>query len=374
MRVSLFLIALSLAGASTALSQDRDPFFEKDSARSVFSDKVMQSDSVGLEFFPVGYPRPGLKEIKLLDKTLLERKDKEAKKDQNQKLAKEDPAKSKKLPIDPKKPLEDQFKEKYGDPEEDQPILAMDNAPKPFQGLMEALQLGREDLAFQYARKYVRYLQGMQGRSMDVVGLVGKALEREGFAEAAGWTKAEQFDRFNKVLEADRAKDGEATKTKTLDDQAMELVQKALNEDGGAVPAKPIKSKEDELRDLRASVPTDPKGEVDVFFFMRINDEGSMKTAKDLAPIYEKSVGDRRINLLGLTLGPSQPLELNVFKSTSGAKFPIEDGTSMARIFEVRETPSVVFVSRNTGAAYFETGVKNSERLETVLKIMQGGR
>ena len=82
-----------------------------------------------------------------------------------------------------KLPPKDRLLAKYGDPAKNTPVLAIENAPAPFKAMMESLQEGQDELAFQYAKQYVRYLGNVQERTTRVQSLVGFAQKKENMIE-----------------------------------------------------------------------------------------------------------------------------------------------------------------------------------------------
>ncbi|MCB0320681.1 MAG: hypothetical protein KDD60_07110, partial [Bdellovibrionales bacterium] len=86
----------------------------------------------------------------------------------------------------------------YGDPSGPTPIEAEDNAPEPFKAMHMAAEIGDEELAFQYARQYVRRMGKLRSRMDLIMGLQAKALEAEGMADGEGWTSADEYKKYDK--------------------------------------------------------------------------------------------------------------------------------------------------------------------------------
>ncbi len=105
-----------------------------------------------------------------------------------------------------KLPPRERLLAKYGDPAKDAPVLAIESAPKPFQGMMEALQDGDDEMAFQFAKQYVRHLKNLQERTVRVQSQVGLAMKREGMMGEGAWKGApmlvEDQALYQKDLEA----------------------------------------------------------------------------------------------------------------------------------------------------------------------------
>ncbi|MCB0328146.1 MAG: hypothetical protein KDD70_00745 [Bdellovibrionales bacterium] len=89
----------------------------------------------------------------------------------------------------------------YGDPKEDEVIVPEQSAPRPFKAFHAAMQIGDEELAFDYARKWVRYLGQFQERMGLMQGLMGKAMIAEGISDGEDWSSSPEYDRFNKYVD-----------------------------------------------------------------------------------------------------------------------------------------------------------------------------
>jgi hypothetical protein len=99
---------------------------------------------------------------------------------------------------------------KYGDPSKDAPVLAIENAPTPFKAMMESLQEQDREMAFQYAKQYVRHLRNLQDRSTEVMSLVGFAQKRESMIEGSEWSKTPALEEHRAIYqkELEQAVDG----------------------------------------------------------------------------------------------------------------------------------------------------------------------
>ena len=106
-------------------------------------------------------------------------------------------------------------------------MLAVENAPKPFKAMLRALEAGHDDLAFQYARQYVRYIGHVQSQNARLMSMTGKALEREGMAEPGQWKGGPDFVEDQEILERDLERSGIAAKSAGLDERTREMFEEA---------------------------------------------------------------------------------------------------------------------------------------------------
>ncbi|RIL04601.1 MAG: hypothetical protein DCC75_12455, partial [Proteobacteria bacterium] len=119
-------------------------FYEKNSARSVFDDHIKLLPQAEIKHFP-DVPRPveeGPKALSAVDQEILKAGAKESG------VPAVDPASP--------DPVKEALMKQFGDPSGQSTLQVADNAPVPFKGMMAALEAGRDDLAFSYARQYAR--------------------------------------------------------------------------------------------------------------------------------------------------------------------------------------------------------------------------
>ena len=153
-------------------------FFSKNSAGTVFAPRPVVGPQLPVEMFPRVNQEP------MLAPEEPEEKSPALQPDASDRSAKEEAEALEKLPV------RERLLKKYDDPAKDAPVLAVENAPRPFKAMMEALQLGQDDLAFQYAKQYVRHLKNLKERSVRVQSLTGFALKSEGLIEEGAWKGA----------------------------------------------------------------------------------------------------------------------------------------------------------------------------------------
>ncbi len=82
----------------------------------------------------------------------------------------------------------DEILKSFGDPNQELPVLAIDDAPSSFKGMQMALEAGDHALAYSYAKQYVRYLNKVQSRTRNIMSPVDK-IQR---ADEKGKTPAPQ--------------------------------------------------------------------------------------------------------------------------------------------------------------------------------------
>lgn len=67
----------------------------------------------------------------------------------------------------------------FGTPDGDLPVNGMDNAPQPFRAVQRALELGDDQLAYEYAKQYVKYLRKVGDRTEQIGKLVSQVMNNE---------------------------------------------------------------------------------------------------------------------------------------------------------------------------------------------------
>lgn len=347
------------------LRQD-EGFFPRDAAQTTFHGKVIWNKKRELEYFPA--MRPVSEEEQA-----------------EQELVLSDP-KAKKLLPDAESILKE-----YGDPSQDVPVLAQPDAPTPFKGLMAALQIKDDKLAFQYARQWARYITNVNNRTMKVTGLTGLALKREGGLEDGTWADDPQYSQYRYLLDddlkaAEKQKNSalEMAASMNLDSKMREMLERAREEEEMNPSAKSdftaLGSPEDDeklerlkvRKQLGATVPVDPQGKVDVFFFLKLRDNNSLAMAGIIEAFYRAVAKDGQVSFSAISLENVSADQIKQFHIRTNTTFPIAQADMMAQVFKVDSAPTTVFLTHTTNRAIVNEGMKSYVYLDELLKAMRG--
>jgi hypothetical protein len=347
-------------------------FFNKGSARTVFSDPAGEEARANIQYFPSKKPieaeeeaasdtAPEAQPAKLTQpaqEVKVEQKTAQTKEEKRAELVKN-----------------------FGAPDEEAPVQAQENAPKPFRAMMAALETGDDELAYKYARQYVRYMGRLQQRSTRVVGLMGTAMEREGMVEQGAWQAAKEFGSDRQYLDAELAENADrAPEQRQLNEEATALLSKArMMEEEGEAPKKapsqpaldPAQERAQIRQQLAREVPVDAGVKAQVYFFFKPLDSESQKMGRELQGMFASSRG--HLDLIAMALTPMSDQEEKIFRSRTGATYAINpDGSNIARMMEVRGVPSTVLVSPRLNKAYAIGGMRKALFVDEVIKMMEG--
>ena len=248
---------------------NRDPFFPKDSAATTFAKETTLGDSLSMGTFD---DTAG----KRTKPTPQAASDKNAKSDFVDGKFKNPYPKDKEGIVSA-----------FGDPSEDTPLKAIDNAPTPFKAMMASIQAGDSELAFAYARQYVRYMKGVQGSMKAVDKMTNAAMQMEGMAEPSEDESVDdpEFKKLmNKDLEKVRGQSDDGLYIAKMNPAVQEMLERAeAAEQHGAPRATPSADREkqfpsgyepgfDEVkervkvrRSIMGRVPVDTAGKVNVY-------------------------------------------------------------------------------------------------------------
>lgn len=274
----------------------------------------------------------------------------------------------------------------FGDPETDPTINVVDNAPKPFKAMMRALDFGDDELAFDYARQYVRYLDRHKERVSRVTSLVGHAGEAEGVLGQGDWQRDKLYGDERELLEKykqRRTSEEAKGEVKSLDVRAADLLKEAKGARLGSDTASQQPTSEvpqiDEAaertaiaRKIAGKVPVDPRGEVDVLFFFGTRDEQSAAMFDQIDQLAIATKSTEEIDIVGLSLDRAPTDALQAFARETKLNFPLLPGTDMAEKLKIKRSPTVVIVARTTGQAVYEEGFRPFYYLDEVRQAMQG--
>lgn len=354
--VLLLLVGLSLALPAHLIAEESDKFFDKNVAVKYFDSGIRDKEG-GFKMLPSKRVRP------IVEAPNANIKDKTENTQEGSEVVPSNAA-------NPLKTSEDIVRA-FGDPEKDTPVKAQDNAPLPFKCLMAAIEIGDDILAKKCARQFVRYQRRVQGNVMAAVGYMGKGMEDEGILSESGWSGDQRFSAYQGNAKANAF----IEKANQEEDQQLESSDSEKN-----IQPKPPASKEELL--MRAKVrqqilskekaKPDAKGEVDIYFFMRPNDKDSQYMATTIQELYRTYKGNQKVRLAGLTLELETEGLVAAYRQKTGAKFPIKNGSVLAKSLGVKSAPTIVFVSRSTGHAILEGGVRPQMYLEEMVRIITG--
>jgi len=375
--VTLLIRSLSFVcvlGASTAVAAEDSSldFFDRDAALSVFDDSIVVVNAGRLKEREKRAPKKG---------EAPPASESEARK-----------AKDGGTPFDPDNTSEDDIVAEFGEPDEKLPMMAVENAPKPFKAMLRALEAGHDDLAFQYARQYVRYIGHVQSQNARLMSMTGKALEREGMAEAAQWQGGPNFVEDQEILERDLEKSGIGAKSGGLDERTREIFEEAKaaekkadarNAPGGEnsiVPSMDDDAVAQALINRESGEPARmvaaPEAAVtgpptDVFFFFSPNDRTALEMAPDIESLHRSGLP---VNVVGFTVGAYNLGEAQRFKSITRTTFLIRDGSKLAQSMKLTGTPTVVVTDPRTGKMVSRGGIVRYTDLEQIVKSLDSGR
>lgn len=369
--LALLAPSLTLADAATgsngrffASANERSPrpaFFQKGAARTVFAEPTEKQSASNIEFFPRKIVNPPEQEEAAVQEASAE-------------FAPTHNSTGRSAPT------REGLIEQFGDPTNDFPVKAQESAPKPFQGMMAALEAGDDELAFKYARQHVRYMGRLKERTTRAVGMMGIAMEGEGMIEPGAWQSAREFDRDRKFL-AEVSKERDAVLgSKELDAEAQALLARAREmgtDEGAQTPQAaeptlpPHLERQKVRRELAGQLPIDPGTKVQVFFFFNPLDAQSQQMGKELQSQFASAKGS--LDLMAFALTPLTPQEEALFRRRTAATYLINpDGSEIAQGMEVRTAPTTVFVSPRLNRAFAVTGKRSQVFVDEVINVMEG--
>jgi hypothetical protein len=231
----------------------------------------------------------------------------------------------------------DDILKKFGNPDEELSIPGRDDAPLPFRGMMAALEVDNRELAQKYAKQYVKYLKKVQNKTDKVMAVVNQAMGEEGMISAN---------------ELDSLDDSEEPKD--------------LEQDEGKL--------RQEVKDaVKERVPQDPFGEVDVYFFFKMDDEGSKLMIPEIESFYSSVKDDSKVRFIALSLDNPTKEDIQEFTETYKIKFPVKSGMALAKKLNVTGVPTTLIVPHNAASRMIvEPGFRRAFYIEEVVSLMKG--
>ncbi len=275
---------------------------------------------------------------------------------------------------------EEEILARFGNPEEQAPIKAIDNAHPAFKGMMAAINIGNDKLAYRYAKQWQDYTARVKVGTDKAIALQGKAMESLGHTDGHGWTSNERYDEYDELVEEDQAQEKEkllekdGTLLSFLDEKLRRLV---VDPNAYDEAAQDLWFREDHERAkirqaLYHRVPHDAEGKVDLYFFFSPTDQQSIELARELEPLFRASKKDQKFNFAALSLEKASGIVLSRFRQVSQVTYPSMIAGELSSVFKVQAAPAVVLISPTTGESIQEVGMRKGMYIDELRKMIQG--
>lgn len=282
----------------------------------------------------------------------------------------------------------DRIVREFGKPDEDDRILGEEKAPKPFKAMLAALQAGDKGLAFQYGRRYVRYLNNVKELSRTAADIAGLGAEIEGSRPRQDHSEDPDPGGY---LEIYKRELNETVKNESailaLNPEARELLGQVRQEVGEAddAAAASAAAADERPRGEAAEramlyqnhtnrLPVDPNGKVSLIIFLSSADRGPNSMIGDVQRLAEKYAKDPKVRIEGISLLSLPELNIrDLQRFGMNITFPIREGKDLAASLGIEYTPAIAVVADTTGAYVLEKGHRTFWYLDELIRVV-GGR
>lgn len=283
---------------------------------------------------------------------------------------------------------------RFGNPDQEPRIKPEQNAPDSYKGLLAALEVGDDALAYRYARQYVRYQRNLSERVKKLTELSQIALERDGLIPASEDNEDPNYELSNRIADSIEGNNSGAAKADAgarrvqLDQQTRELLRIAqseeekniFNDESGAaksadavrVTTPKVKSIDQIRAEIAAKAKPDPKGKVLVQYFFRPTDRANQEMIKKIAEIAWEYRDVPQVGFVGFTIDRMSKNEIDSISSQLPMILPIRSGSDFAERLGIKRSPAVVIVSATTGEAHILSGKQDKAYLEEFVKRVHG--
>ncbi|MCI5066133.1 hypothetical protein MRY87_10450 [bacterium] len=269
---------------------------------------------------------------------------------------------------------------RYGDPKGEVVIVPEQSAPKPFKAIHAAMQIGDEELAFQFARKHVRYLAGFKNRIGDLTGMIAKAMEVEGLSDGEGWTGDPEFERYSKYVEQ-ALKEEEEAREREWDQFILALPERhrirAISPLRGASEDELLREPEHRADFRRVFAPITPvslDGKLSMTLFVDVTDhKDSLTAARELQKIARAAQRSEALTFAVRAHEFASQDELRGFQRRTGVV-----GDGIEYLHHDAEVPSslplLVVEIPSLKKEYRFEGIRRSSFYEELFSLMHGRR
>lgn len=340
-------------------------FFEKGSATSIFDPPATLNEAPQIHILNAHLP-------------------------QREEEAEEPETPEEEKPAEKEKSLREKLAEQYGDPDAEPVISAQAEAPKPFKGLMEALQAGDDQLAYKYARQYARYQNNLQERLLKVTDMIQYGMKSEKYIPGPDEEEDDVYGvrpLYEKDLKEELKKSEEQAQTlvKTLDPSVQALLSQAAQDEQSEVERSRLAGKKGEIkppvderseralaRQKHGGQVTDPKNKVKVYYFFRLADSNAEQMTQHLQALHNSYIDSPDVLVFGLSLDTTTNAQLQIFGRKRKLTFPLKIGGELAKKVGVKQTPAVMIEAPSTGKAIVEEGERSFFYLDEMVKLVRG--
>jgi hypothetical protein len=291
-------------------------------------------------------------------------------------------------------PQEYTLRKEFGDPSEAVPVKGVDTAPKPYKAMLKAIDMGRDDLALEYAQQWMGYMKSLDKvtkKASAMAGLVGADPSK--IDAVAGQEAVTNIDPRAVVnfVEQRKVEDKiSAISSLELDSEAKNKIDALFGQDSDTVSIDKQVNKDPyaDLLDknininqrkllirtkLAGKVPVEPGSAVKILYFIKPSQLNSVEVAKELTTAVSSSSLDVSVSVVPLSVESiGYATNQNFFKQT-GMPAIIRDGAALARSLGVNQTPALIFSTDKAEKAFVKVGLADSVFIEEVIKMM-GGR
>ena len=292
----------------------------------------------------------------------------------------------------------DKFKlqQEFGDPTEQVTVKGVDSAPKPYRAMLAAIQMGRDDLALEYANQWHGYMKSIDRLSRiatsmkDVVSLDPAIAETKISDQAYSNIDPQALNKFldkrkNEVIQNETNTDVNITKENhdainAFFGEEDSDKSKSVIAQGSQDPyAKLVDSNIDAASrkmlirsELASKVPVDHSGNVKVLFFLKPSQQTSIDVAKQLTEAISSPTLGVSLGVVPLSVEGINPVENKRFFDESGMPALLRNGLELSRSLNISQFPALLFVTSNSDKAFLKTGKADAVFIEEVARMIGG--
>lgn len=293
----------------------------------------------------------------------------------------------------------DQFKlrQEFGDPSDEVLVKGIDNTPKPYRAMLKAIEIGRDDLALEYANQWMEYMGRLDrvtkkaSAMASVVKLDPSSDEITLSNEAVASIDPKALSEFIGKRQSEAIK--QAGIEVEVNDQARQAIDSIFGEtnqptaqeraEGEKVQIDPYaklvdRSMDEGMRrtlirsELRSQVPVDPSGHAKVLFFFKPSEQISLDLGKELSTVLASPTLKVNLSVVPLSVESFTQEASAKFAEASGIQAMLRDGIGLSKSLGINAFPALVFVSSASDRAFAKSGMSDAVFIEEVAKMVGG--
>jgi len=295
-------------------------------------------------------------------------------------------------------PQEYKLKKEFGDPSEPTVVKGVDSSPKPYRAMLTAIDMGRDDLALEYANQWMGYMKSLERVTKKAVAMAGVAkLDPTSGKDQASVEAISNIDptALNNFMEKRKGSIDQSQNASTIEisDSTRNSIS-ALFGDSDSAEGKALEPAEQADSDPYAKLvdtnidsesrkqlirttlvnelPLDPSANVKVLLFMKPSERASIELSQAVVQAISSPTLAVTLGVVPLSIDGLNPYVAKSFYDQTGMPALLREGLALSKSLNLTQFPALLFVTENSQKAFLKVGKADAVFIEEVANMIGG--